>query len=68
MMGSRAEQIDNVPCGNTVGLVGVDQYIIKCGTITTIEGCYPIRPMKFSVSPVVRVAIEASNAKDLPKL
>lgn len=68
MMGARVEQIDDVPCGNTVGLVGVDQYIIKSGTITTIDDCYPIRPMKFSVSPVVRVAIAAKNPKDLPKL
>lgn len=68
MMGARVEQIDDVPCGNTVGLVGVDQYIIKTGTITTIDDCYPIRPMKFSVSPVVRVAIACKNAKDLPKL
>jgi len=68
MMGARVEQVDDVPCGNTVGLIGVDQYIIKTGTITTIDDCYPIRPMKFSVSPVVRVAIVADNAKDLPKL
>jgi len=68
MMGAKVEQIDDVPCGNTVGLVGVDQYIIKTGTITTLEGCYPIRPMKFSVSPVVRVAINVNNPKDLPKL
>ena len=68
MMGTRIEQVDDVPCGNTVGLVGIDQYIIKNGTLTTVEGAYPIRPMKFSVSPVVRVAIEPKNAKDLPKL
>ena len=68
MMGAKVEQVDDIPCGNTVGLVGVDQYIIKSGTITTIDDCYPIRPMKFSVSPVVRVAIECVNAKDLPKL
>lgn len=68
MMGSKVEQVEDIPCGNTVGLVGVDQYIIKTGTITTIDSCYPIRPMKFSVSPVVRVAIEPENPKDLPKL
>ena len=68
MMGAKVEQVDDIPCGNTVGLVGIDQYIIKSGTITTIDNCYPIRPMKFSVSPVVRVAIQAQNPKDLPKL
>ena len=29
MMGDKAEAITDVPCGNTVGLVGVDQYLMK---------------------------------------
>merc|ERR1719451_114216 len=29
MMGRTVEQIQDVPCGNTVALVGVDQYILK---------------------------------------
>lgn len=68
MMGSRIEQIDDVPCGNTVGLVGIDQYLVKSGTISTYEQAHSIKPMKFSVSPVVRVAVEPANPKDLPKL
>merc|ERR1712151_643338 len=36
MMGRTTEQIADVPCGNTVALVGVDQYILKSGTLTTI--------------------------------
>jgi elongation factor 2 len=34
MMGRTVEYIPDVPCGNTVGLVGVDQYLLKTGTIT----------------------------------
>lgn len=29
MMGSKVEPVSEVPCGNTVGLVGVDQYLSK---------------------------------------
>jgi hypothetical protein len=29
MMGSKAEAISEVPCGNTVGLVGIDKYLVK---------------------------------------
>jgi elongation factor 2 len=29
MMGGKVEQVPDVPCGNTVGLVGVDQFILK---------------------------------------
>lgn len=105
MMGRYVEPIEDVPCGNIVGLVGVDQFLVKTGTITTFEqvsveqilslsyflllalsSCYTsitttsllaqlfcpqahnMRVMKFSVSPVVRVAVEAKNPADLPKL
>ncbi|CAJ1060291.1 elongation factor 2-like [Xyrichtys novacula] len=68
MMGRYVEPIEDVPCGNIVGLVGVDQYLVKTGTITTFEQAHNMRVMKFSVSPVVRVAVEAKNPADLPKL
>jgi elongation factor 2 len=68
MMGGKVEAVPDVPCGNTVALVGVDQYLIKQGTITTFEDACCIRVMKYSVSPVVRVAVEVKNASDLPKL
>jgi len=68
MMGRFTEQIQDVPCGNTVALVGVDQYILKSGTITTLESAHNIADMKYSVSPVVKVAVRAKDGKDLPKL
>merc|ERR1712038_1577560 len=42
MMGRTTEQIADVPCGNTVALVGIDQYILKSGTLTTIENAHNI--------------------------
>merc|ERR1712093_693848 len=68
MMGRTVEQIADVPCGNTVALVGVDQYILKSGTITDIEDAHNITAMKYSVSPVVKVAVKVKDGKDLPKL
>jgi elongation factor 2 len=68
MMGRYTEPIEDVPCGNVCGLVGVDQFIVKAGTITTFENAHNLRVMKFSVSPVVRVAVECKNPADLPKL
>lgn len=68
MMGRYTEPIPDVPCGNIVGLVGVDQYLVKTGTITTYEHAHNLKVMKFSVSPVVRVAVEAKNPSELPKL
>jgi len=68
LMGRYIEPIVDVPCGNTVGLVGVDQYLLKTGTLSDHDDAHNIRVMKYSVSPVVRVAVEAKNAADLPKL
>jgi len=68
MMGRYTEPIEDVPCGNICGLVGVDQFLVKTGTISTFENAHNLKVMKFSVSPVVRVAVEAKNPADLPKL
>jgi elongation factor 2 len=68
MMGRYVEPIEDVPCGNICGLVGVDQFLIKTGTISTFKDAHNMRVMKFSVSPVVRVAVEPKNPADLPKL
>lgn len=70
MMGGRVQQIDDCPCGNTIGLVGIDKFLLKSGTITEDENedAHNIKVMKFSVSPVVRVAVACANPSDLPKL
>ena len=68
MMAGKVEAVGDVPCGNTVGLVGVDQYLMKQGTISDHADAHCIKVMKYSVSPVVRVAVEVKNASDLPKL
>mmetsp|Transcript_9074 Transcript_9074/g.13551 ORF Transcript_9074/g.13551 Transcript_9074/m.13551 type:complete len:863 (-) Transcript_9074:165-2753(-) len=68
MMGRYTEQVADVPAGNTCALVGVDQYLLKSGTICTLEDACCIKTMKFSVSPVVRCAVEPKNSGDLPKL
>ena len=68
MMAGKIEAVPDVPCGNTVGLVGIDQFLVKQGTISDHDDAHCIRVMKYSVSPVVRVAVEAKSAGDLPKL
>jgi len=68
MMGRYTEAIEDVPCGNICGLVGVDQFLVKTGTISTYKEAHNLKVMKFSVSPVVRVAVECKNPSELPKL
>lgn len=69
-MGKSPESLPDIPCGNTVALTGIDDYLLKTGTITTVEmpESHPIRSMKYSVAPIFRVAVKPKNAADLPKL
>jgi elongation factor 2 len=41
---------------------------MKTGTLSTHPDAHIIRSMKYSVSPVVRVAVDVKNAADLPRL
>merc|ERR1712157_556428 len=68
MMGRYTEPIEDVPSGNILGLVGIDQFLLKSGTLSTSETAHNMRVMKFSVSPVVQRSVEVKNANDLPKL
>jgi len=68
MMGRITETVADIPAGNTCGLIGIDQYLVKSGTITNCETACTIKTMKFAVSPVVRVAVSVKNSSDLPKL
>ncbi|KAF7364047.1 p-loop containing nucleoside triphosphate hydrolase protein [Mycena sanguinolenta] len=68
MMGRTIEPLEDCPAGNIVGLAGIDRFLLKSGTLTTSETAHNMRVMKFSVAPVVQVAVEVKNPADLPKL
>lgn len=67
-MANKIEEVESIPCGNTCALVGIDQCLVKQGTITTDPSAHTIRSMKYSVSPVVRVSVRPKNPFDLPQL
>jgi elongation factor 2 len=69
-MGKRFESLSAISAGNTVGLSGIDDFLVKTGTLigAEINDPYPIRSMKYSVSPVFRVAVRPKNPADLPKV
>eukprot|EP01118_Nematostelium_gracile_P006536 TRINITY_DN20_c0_g1_i1.p1 TRINITY_DN20_c0_g1~~TRINITY_DN20_c0_g1_i1.p1 ORF type:complete len:839 (-),score=289.83 TRINITY_DN20_c0_g1_i1:83-2599(-) len=68
MMCGKPESVENVPCGNTAALVGVDSYLVKSGTVVSDRNSYPIVNMKYSVSPVVRVAVAPKVPSDIHRL
>jgi len=68
MMGRGYKDVPDCPAGNIIGIVGIDDCLKKTGTITNRADAYNIKSMKFSVSPVVKVAVFVKRAEDLGKL
>jgi len=68
MVGDRCISMHSVPAGNVVALTGIDKCLLKTATITTSSDAHNFRVMKFSVSPVVRVAVDVQDPTDHAKL
>jgi elongation factor 2 len=60
-MGKNYEPVDTIQAGGIVMVLGVDNAIIKTGTITTSETASNIRSMKYTISPIIRVAVSVTN-------
>ena len=43
MMGDGIRQVDDVPCGNVCGLIGIDNYLVKTGTISTFDKAHNLK-------------------------
>ncbi|KAK7815157.1 elongation factor 2 [Quercus suber] len=68
-MGKRQETIEDLPRGNTVATVGLDQYVKNAALTDEKEVvAHPIRAMKLSMSPLMCVAVQCKVASDVPKL
>merc|ERR1719361_3307727 len=68
MMGSKAESLSECPAGNVCGVMGIDRCLTKSGTLSDSAQCFPFKTMTFSVSPVVKVAVNVIDSRNLPKL
>jgi len=68
ILGVKTENVPEVPCGNTVGISGLDKILIKSGSISTSELAHPIAPMKFSVAPVVRRAVTPKKHRSIEEI
>lgn len=66
-MAKKVEDIGEAQCGNTCGLVGIDQCLVKQGTISDSLIASTIKCMKYSVSPIVRMAVKPKNPSEMDK-
>ncbi len=66
-MGPRRVEVDEIPAGNIVAVVGLKDAIAG-STCSTVEDMEPFESIRHYSEPVVTMAIEAKNPRDLPKL
>ncbi len=64
--GQERVEVDKIPAGNIVALVGLKDAVVG-STLSTSE-IVPFESMKHYSEPVVTVAVEAKSTKDLPRL
>lgn len=68
LCGKKIEAVDYLPCGNVLAVTGIDKYVAKSCTVTSLASSFPIKEMKHSVAPVMRQAVSTVNPADLPAL
>lgn len=66
-MGPKRVELPEVPAGNIVAVVGLRDAVAG-STCSTLENFMPFESIKHISEPVVTMAIEAKNPRDLPKL
>ena len=66
-MGPTRVEVGKVPAGNIIAVTGLKSAMVG-STATTLRDMIPFESIKHGSEPVVTVAIEAKNMKDLPKL
>jgi len=66
-MGPKRVEVPEIPAGNIVAVVGLRD-VVAGSTCSTKEDFEPFEAIKHISEPVVTMAIEAKNPRDLPKL
>ena len=68
LVGRSVLPVESVSAGNIVGIAGMEESIVKSGTISSTLACPAFSTMVAVASPIVRVAIEPLHVSDLPAL
>jgi elongation factor 2 len=67
VMGAERVEVESVPAGNIAAVTGLRDAIVG-STVSTEENMTPFELIRHVSEPVMTVAVEAKNMRDLPKL
>lgn len=68
MMGRELHALDNVPAGNIVGIVGLQEHVLKTATLSSTLACPSLTKMPYQAKPIVRVAVEPEDPRNFEAL
>lgn len=68
LLGPSVYPAEEVGAGNIVGIVGLEDYVLKTATLSNSWACYPLKAITFQSKPMLKVAVEPSVHQDLKRL
>lgn len=68
MHGTSVEPLEDCPAGNIVAICGIEPFLATSGTLTDSDSTHNVRTARFSVAPVIQVAVDIRNPAQLPRL
>jgi elongation factor 2 len=66
-MGPRRVEVEAIPAGNIAAVTGLRDAIVG-STVSSVSSMVPFEAIKHVSEPVMTVAVEAKNMRDLPKV
>ncbi|XP_071518926.1 elongation factor-like GTPase 1 [Panulirus ornatus] len=68
LLGREFERLKCAGAGTVVGITGLGEYIIKSATLSSTPAMPAFTELTLSATPILRVAVEPHDPRDLPKL
>lgn len=68
LLGPSISPAESVPAGNIVGILGLEDYLLKTATLSDTWRCPPLKAITFQSKPMLKVAVEPLQPTDLPAL
>lgn len=68
MLGRELESLECAVAGTVVGITGLEGCVIKSATLSSTPAMPAFTELTLGATPILRVAVEPHDPRDLPKL
>ncbi|OQV14692.1 Elongation [Hypsibius exemplaris] len=68
MMGRELEKVSEAAAGNVVAIAGLQDHLVRSGTLSSTVACPAFTDLSFMTAPIVRVAVEPKRTSDMEQL